>query len=89
MKRTWRCPKCNGARIGYFETLPDSAHGEASKPRMIGNQVVGSFLGLQAHQGAAPVEAFVCTECGYFEEYVKNPTTIPWDQFVGFRWCAR
>ncbi len=24
-------------------------------------------------------EAYACEECGYFEEYVKNPEEMPWE----------
>jgi predicted nucleic-acid-binding Zn-ribbon protein len=89
MKRTWQCPKCQSARVGYLETLPDGARGEASRPRMFGEAVLGSVFGAVATQVTAPIEAFVCTECGYFEEYVKDPASINWANLVGFRWCQR
>ena len=39
--------------------------------------------GYEAH-GA--VEAYVCTECGYFEEYVVSPADVPWDEMNDFEW---
>ena len=85
MKRTRQCPKCNGRRIGYLEGLADQ--GDHAHDRRIGKVSVGSVLGLQAFTAHGDVEAFVCTECGYFEEYVKEPRAIEWDKMKGFRWC--
>jgi predicted Zn-ribbon and HTH transcriptional regulator len=31
----------------------------------------------------AQTEAYVCTECGFFEEYVKAPSEIPWSGVEG------
>ena len=89
MKKTWQCPKCESQRVGYLETLPDAAHGEPSTERQIGKLIVGTIFGRNATQLGAPVEAFVCTTCGYFEEYVKNAQAVPWDRLEGFRWCRR
>lgn len=33
-----------------------------------------------------PLEAYVCTECGYYETYVKELDEIEWDKLVGFSW---
>jgi hypothetical protein len=89
MKKTWKCPKCESTRIGYLETLPDGSHGHCSTERKIGEAPVGTFFGLTGYRATAPVEAFVCTACGYFEEYVSNPGAVPWDSLRGFRWCRR
>lgn len=32
------------------------------------------------------VEAYVCTSCGYFEEYVVAPQQVPWEDLEGFSW---
>lgn len=32
------------------------------------------------------LEAYVCTECGYHETYVREPKTLPWDDLQGFTW---
>ncbi|GEM_PF-3259855 len=32
------------------------------------------------------LEAFVCTECGYHETYVREPKTVPWNDLQGFTW---
>jgi len=89
MKRSWQCPKCQSTRIGYLETLPDGARMEASTNRKVGSEVIGSVLGMRATQDTGNIEAFVCTECGYLEEYVTDPASVRWDQLQNFRWCRR
>jgi hypothetical protein len=85
MKRSWQCPKCQSFRVGYLEALEDQGH--QAGDRRIGKISVGSVLGFAAYTAHGDVEAFVCTDCGYFEEYVKNAQAIQWDSMKGFRWC--
>lgn len=88
MKQTWQCPKCQSQRVGYLETLPDQRDGQ-DRPRSIGSAITSRLGPFGVGSEVGVVEAFVCTECGYFEEYVKDPAAIPWDSVTGFRWCAR
>ena len=37
-------------------------------------------------QGVGVLEAFVCTDCGYVETYVKDPSTVSFEQIRGFTW---
>lgn len=86
MKRSWECPKCESARVGYLERLPDA--GQSGKlGRMIGGASPPNAGRLTLLERVGEVEAFICADCGYFEEYVKAPQTIPWDQVKHFRWC--
>lgn len=87
MKRTWTCPKCQGTRVGYFESLPDAGRSSQSDKRMIGVAFPAQRGFISVGRQVGEVEAFICTDCGYFEEYVKAPHTIPWDQVEHFRWC--
>ncbi|MGE0401844.1 MAG: hypothetical protein AB7T06_34395 [Kofleriaceae bacterium] len=32
------------------------------------------------------LEAYVCTECGYHETYVRDPRSVPWHDLQGFTW---
>jgi predicted nucleic-acid-binding Zn-ribbon protein len=91
MKRTWTCPKCASRRVGYFEHLIDEQGEFKPSPRMIGQgptEIRGLLGGRHVVTGpTGELEAFVCTSCGYVEEYVKNPQSVAWDSFEGFRWC--
>ena len=85
MKKRAQCPKCDGTKIGKLGSLPDLGHGNRPAQRVIGGiGQVGLFGGGYEAQGL--VEAYVCTECGYFEEYVVRPTEVPWDQMNDFEW---
>lgn len=62
MKNTGRCPKCGGGRI---IRVPDQPRRHAS-----GNNIYTSTLTLA---GKIPVIRYVCTDCGYVENWVEHP----------------
>jgi hypothetical protein len=81
MRTSNKCIKCGSLAIGHLERLYE----------LTGDRKAGlptSMLGVlgSTRQGAGPLEAYVCTECGYFETYVKAPATVPFHQLRGFRW---
>ena len=86
LRKDYRCPKCDGIRVGHIERVHGVARGEA---RAIGLRPPQTYMGLEVMSvtAVARTEAFVCTECGYFEEYVKEPEKVPWDEIEGFTWC--
>src|SRR5262245_58245088 len=102
MKRTKQCPKCESVRIGYLEEQLDAddrvEHADRSHPDRI--RAVHGFTPRFAGVHSVPVwgntpsyrplvgalEAYVCTDCGYFETFVKEPRTVAWEQLVGFSW---
>jgi len=81
MKKTWQCPKCGSDRVGYLEK-PVGDGGDYGV-RKVGR--VPAMMGTVKSVGE--MEAFVCTSCGYFEEYVKEPASIQWSELEDFRWC--
>lgn len=84
MKMTWQCPKCSSLRIGYFDQLPDQD--DAVRERALGAPPHAGYP-RELWSRLAPVEAFVCADCGYFEEYVRNVAQVPWEKLKNFRWC--
>ncbi len=86
MKKSGRCVKCGSAQVGRFEYVADESDAttEPGKTRTLWWQTEGGFFSSKTIQAA--VEAYVCTECGYFEEYVKNPSAVPWEKLTPFRW---
>ena len=88
MKATWQCPKCQSRRVGYLKKVHDKSR-SGDTGRKLASQSVGKVLGMRATRPGGDIEAFVCTECGYFEEYVKDPQSIDWERFPDFRWCRR
>jgi len=45
-------------------------------------KILGAFQQVEAKH-TAQTEAYVCSECGFFEEYVKAPAEVPWDDVDG------
>lgn len=84
MKASKQCPKCSSLKVGSLETVPDYSHGSAVSPAVAGLSAPSDFWGIQ--KGFGLLEAYVCAECGFFETYVKDPATVPFEQIVGFRW---
>jgi len=76
--RKGTCPKCNGVAIGHLPVLVDWDRG-AHKRRLAKGKI-----GRMSAYGE--VEAYVCTECGYFEEFVRDPKSVPWTNMDGFTW---
>src|SRR5262249_12090117 len=37
----------------------------------------------EAFEFTGEVEAYVCADCGYLEEYLRDPRAIDWDRVVG------
>ena len=84
MKQSKRCPKCQSARIGYLEYQTDKVGG-VTGPRSVGHLVKQQAMTIDLSD-AGDLEAYVCTECGYFESFVKQPEAVPWPELAGFRW---
>ncbi|HSR48184.1 MAG TPA: hypothetical protein VLL77_09400 [Anaerolineales bacterium] len=32
------------------------------------------------------LEAYLCTNCGLFETYVKDPSSVPYESIIGITW---
>jgi hypothetical protein len=79
MKRSGVCPKCQGQRVGRITHVVDD--GPAGKRQLV--QMRGWI-----RSNAGDVEAYVCTDCGYFEEHVAHSDlrTLAWEKVEGFEW---
>jgi hypothetical protein len=86
MKRSKQCPKCGSLRIGHIEVQPDMS-GDIPRPgpRPAGHTFKEVWLEGKRPHGVGVLEAYVCTECGYYESYVVDPQKVPWGQLGGFR----
>ena len=81
MKQSKQCPKCKSLRIGYlkYQTDEDGQFDIAARHAGIGPHEmdgVARRIGL--------MEAYVCTDCGYYESYVKDPHMVEWSELAGF-----
>ena len=76
MKRTGICTKCACTRVMKVDWLADLG-GEGEGERYGGRLLVRASGGRDAY---GRLEAYVCTGCGWFEEYVADVSKIPWDR---------
>jgi predicted nucleic-acid-binding Zn-ribbon protein len=37
---------------------------------------------VETETATGEVEAYACADCGYFEEYLKDPSRIPWKEIA-------
>jgi hypothetical protein len=92
MKTTGVCPKCESERVGRLEYVADESDvtTRPGRRRSLWWEVekTGGFFSAGAEH-RAEVEAYVCTGCGYFEEYVKDPHLIEWEKLEPFNWHRR
>ena len=97
MKKTGRCPKCESDRIGHLRVVPDlSGDPDGLDPAPTSPQYAGvvvvqratpGFFGSAERLGlAGELEAYVCTSCGHYETYVKDPEKVPFEKMRGFEW---
>ena len=86
MKKTRKCPKCESLRVGHLAVVLDKDDYKGT-PRSLGVAVVdnpGFFSLPTVDRNAARVEAYICTDCGFFEEYVVHPERVPWTSLENF-----
>ncbi len=93
--RNGTCIKCGHTRIRHIANVPD-VHTENNWETRARNRefrVLGAVerkTGMfSREQLLAEVEAYVCADCGYFEEYVKQPADVPWEELPGSRWVRK
>lgn len=100
MKRTGICPRCGSDRVGHLDLVPDlkgdpqGFDPAPTSPQHAGVVVVQrevpGFFGSAERLGlAGPLEAYVCTDCGLYETYVKDPSSTPFSRMRGFSWVAQ
>jgi hypothetical protein len=84
MKASKQCPKCHGHRVGHLENVTDKDVGHETA--VLGfSHVRGKWLG-DSGEAVGSLEAYLCAECGYYETYVKDPGSVPYDEMKGFHW---
>ncbi|MDH5508318.1 MAG: hypothetical protein OEZ02_13930 [Anaerolineae bacterium] len=97
MKTTAVCPKCSSKKIGYLEnvihrtdTMGDSypVKGHAPAPLGEGRTTSTGILKVTTIAPVGQLEAYFCADCGFYETYVKQPSTIDFASIVGFKWAG-
>lgn len=80
MKKTARCPKCEGENILRITEILDKMGGRVAPFSLRSDQHTFS------RDDHGVLEAFVCEECGYVEWYARTPVEIPVDGTLVQRW---
>ena len=91
MKATATCPKCQSQHIARVTHVADATGYVGFGNDITANggraPVARRLLASVAEDGTqkttGDVEAYVCTQCGYFEEYLADPTKVDWKHVVG------
>lgn len=78
MRKSGICLKCGSNQVGHLSRVVDWDRGAVER------RLAQGRVGRMSAYG--PVEAYVCTSCGFFEEYVKHPEEVPWERLEGFSW---
>jgi predicted nucleic-acid-binding Zn-ribbon protein len=95
MKKTGVCPKCNSRKIGYLENVIQRTEAEISSQPIRGHcpaplgrtqSESGGFLKVIKEEPVGMLEAYLCASCGFYETYVKDPASIPFERIIGFKW---
>ena len=96
MKKTGICPKCDSQKIGFIENVLNKTQGTVGSRQVVGypkapvgitrSETSSGFLGsIVRNTSAGELEAFFCTECGFFETYIKNPAELDYEKIEGFK----
>jgi len=91
MKKTGQCPKCLSRKLGHLDYVTDrDEYPGTTRSLAVGlHKSRGLFSEvLDRDHAASPVEAWVCTACGYFEEHVRDPANVDWASLEHFTWVG-
>ncbi len=95
MKKTGVCPKCNSKKIGYLENViqrteaeisTQSVRGHCPAPIGIERSESEGFLKVIKEGPVGKLEAYICSSCGFYETYIKEPAGVVYESIVGFKW---
>ena len=77
MKKKGICPKCGSRNIYYIKNVADKFDKGSTynSKAMIALTTKGKLGGYAEGE----LEAYVCSVCGYCEQYIKNPAYLPVD----------
>ena len=97
MKQTGICPKCNSKKIGYLENviqrtdtvvMSHEVKGHCPAPLGVTRSESGGFLKVIREGPVGELEAYICSSCGLYETYIKEPSSIPYESIIGFKWIS-
>jgi predicted nucleic-acid-binding Zn-ribbon protein len=76
MKKSKQCPKCESLRVGILRGVRED--------KLLYPKSDGTYSGSTAAD--IDRDAFICTECGYYESYVRHFDSVLWDELYDFQW---
>jgi hypothetical protein len=97
MKQTGVCPKCNSKKIGYLENViqrteadigSQAVRGHCPAPLGISRSESGGFIKVIKEGPVGMLEAYICGSCGFYETYIKEPSSIQYESIIGFKWIS-
>ena len=71
MKESKKCPKCNKGSVYYVDNIP-----EMGDYLTVNELKLGLKKELWFGRDGGVLTAYVCSECGYTEFYLKNPKEL-------------
>lgn len=95
MKNTGVCPKCSSQKIGYLENViyrsealvdGHTVVGHCPAPLGIERTQSGGLIKVIKEGPVGKLEAYLCTSCGFYETYIKDPESIQYENMIGFKW---
>ncbi len=96
MKQTGACPKCNSRKIGYLENVIHRTEAEISSQLIRGHcpaplgrtrSESGGLIKITKEEPVGKLEAYFCCSCGFYETYIKEPSSIQFETIIGFKWA--
>jgi hypothetical protein len=85
MKASKQCPKCHSLKVGYLEYVADRGR-ETYQESIVGLTVPHRNRLLKTAEPIGTLEAYLCADCGFYETYVRDPGSVPFDSIEGFHW---
>lgn len=90
MKTSKQCPKCHSLDIGVLDiaALPHGTEVLDFRPQPAG-VIKRKSWPMPVFIPVGRLEAWVCTNCGYYETYVCQPDQVDFTNLHSFRWAGQ
>lgn len=94
MKQTGICPKCESQKIGYLENVIQRTKADIGTQFVIGHcpaplgiekSESGGLIKVIKEGPVGKLEAYLCCSCGFYETYIKEPSSIEYERIIGFK----
>ena len=92
MKQTGVCPKCNSKKVGYLAYVIQLTEADVGSRTVRGHSEAPIGIARSESGGVIKVrpvgklEAYICGSCGFYETYIKDPSKVPYESIIDFKW---